>query len=132
MVATIFVRRMSFRQVSHAPPKRDPGPPHRLRGSMSPTVIFLGLLAAFLGLRVLKRLGAPRARPIFGQSEIYPARLAEGLLHALISDRGYLRADTPDRRGGGQRRRGGAGGRLRAPGPVPRPGLWAGRTTFPG
>jgi len=61
---------------------------------MSPTVIFLGLLALFLGLRILKRLGAPRARPIFGQTGIYPARLAEGLLHALISDRGYLRTDT--------------------------------------
>lgn len=61
---------------------------------MSPTAIVLGLLAAFLGLGALSRFKAPKKRPIFRQSDIFPGRLAEGLLHALISDRGYMRADT--------------------------------------
>lgn len=61
---------------------------------MSPTVILLGLLATFLGLGALRRFGAPRARPIFRQNDIFAGRLTEGLLHALISDRGYVRTDT--------------------------------------
>jgi len=61
---------------------------------MSTTAILLGLLAAFLGLGALRRLGTARARPIFQQSHIFAGRLTEGLLHALISDRGYVRTDT--------------------------------------
>ena len=61
---------------------------------MSTTAILLGLLAAFLGLGALRRLGKARTRPIFRQSDIFAGRLTEGLLHALISDRGYVRADT--------------------------------------
>ena len=61
---------------------------------MSPTVIVLGLLAVFLGLGALSRFKAPRARPIFRQNDIFAGRLTEGLVHALISDRGYLRTDT--------------------------------------
>lgn len=61
---------------------------------MSPTLIVLGLLAAFLGLGALWHFKAPRSRPIFRQNDIFPGRLTEGLLHALISDRGYLRTDT--------------------------------------
>jgi len=61
---------------------------------MSPTVIVLGLLAVFLGLGALSRFKAPRRRPIFRQNDIFAGRLTEGLVHALISDRGYLRTDT--------------------------------------
>jgi rhomboid protease GluP len=61
---------------------------------MSLNLIILGLLAAFLGLGVLRRFRTPKARPIFRQANIFPGRLTEGLLHALISDRGYLRTDT--------------------------------------
>ena len=35
-----------------------------------------------------------KTRPIFQERNIHAGRLSEGLLHALISDRGYLRADT--------------------------------------
>ena len=61
---------------------------------MSPTAIVLGLLAAFLAFRALRRFKTPRNRPIFRQSDIFAGRLTEGLLHALISDRGYVRPDT--------------------------------------
>src|SRR5262245_54973766 len=40
------------------------------------------------------RSKAGKARAIFQANSIYAGRLSEGLLHALISDRGYLRADT--------------------------------------
>ena len=59
---------------------------------LSPLVL-LALLAAFLGLRSLSRAGR-RSRPIFQHKRISPVRLAEGLLHALIADRGYIRSDT--------------------------------------
>ncbi len=61
---------------------------------MSFTLVVLALLAAFLGLRFLPRAGSTRPRPVFRQHDIYAGRLTEGLLHALISDRGYMRADT--------------------------------------
>lgn len=61
---------------------------------MSPTVIAIGLLAAYLGFGALRRFKAPRSRPIFRHSDIFAGHLTEGLLHALISDRGYVRADT--------------------------------------
>jgi membrane associated rhomboid family serine protease len=35
-----------------------------------------------------------RTRPIFQERGLHGGRLSEGLLHALISDRGFLRADT--------------------------------------
>ena len=61
---------------------------------MSPTMFVLGLLAALLGFGALSRFWPPRSRPIFRQSDIFAGRLTEGLLHALISDRGYVRTDT--------------------------------------
>jgi rhomboid protease GluP len=60
---------------------------------MSPTLVALVVLFAFLGLRSALR-GRSRARPIFKENHIFAGRLTEGLLHALISDRGYMRADT--------------------------------------
>ena len=61
---------------------------------MSSTLLLLGLLVAFWGIRSLSRLRAGKARPVFQRSDIFAGRLTEGLLHALISDRGYMRADT--------------------------------------
>ncbi len=61
---------------------------------MSATLAILALLAAFLGFRSLFGAGKSRSRPIFQQNDIFAGRLTEGLLHALISDRGYLRTDT--------------------------------------
>lgn len=61
---------------------------------MSSTLVVLILLAALLALRFRSRFCAPRPRPVFQQNDIFSGRLTEGLLHALISDRGYLRADT--------------------------------------
>ncbi len=60
---------------------------------MLPPLVLLALLAAFLGLHSRFRAGR-RSRPIFQQNGILPARLTEGLLHALIADRGYIRSDT--------------------------------------
>ena len=54
----------------------------------------LGLLAAFLGLGALSRRRTPRSRPVFRTNDLFAGRLTEGLLHALISDRGYMRQDT--------------------------------------
>jgi membrane associated rhomboid family serine protease len=42
----------------------------------------------------LSRFRRGRARPIFQAHDIFAGRLTEGLLHALISDSGFLRADT--------------------------------------
>ncbi|MEO8499786.1 MAG: rhomboid family intramembrane serine protease [Vicinamibacteria bacterium] len=61
---------------------------------MPSTVILLGLLAVVLGLGSLLRSGSRRARPIFQRNGIFAGRLTEGLLHALVSDRGFLRLDT--------------------------------------
>ncbi|MBK5257848.1 MAG: rhomboid family intramembrane serine protease [Vicinamibacteria bacterium] len=56
--------------------------------------VVLALLATGLGIRALSRVAGSRARPILQQTGITPGRLSEGLLHALIADRGYLRGDT--------------------------------------
>lgn len=61
---------------------------------MSSTLVVLVLLAAFLGFRFLPGTGSGRRRPAFQQQNIFAGRLTEGLLHALISDRGFLRSDT--------------------------------------
>lgn len=61
---------------------------------MSSTLILLGLLAVVLGLGSFLRLGSRRARPIFQKQGIFAGRLTEGLLHALVSDRGFVRQDT--------------------------------------
>jgi len=61
---------------------------------MSSTLILLGLLAVVLGLGSFLGSGSRKTRPIFRQNDIFGGRLTEGLLHALISDRSYVRADT--------------------------------------
>ncbi len=61
---------------------------------MSPILVVLALLALFLLIRFLPRPGSLRTRPAFQQNDIFAGRLTEGLLHALIADRGQLRADT--------------------------------------
>lgn len=61
---------------------------------MSSTLILLGFLAAALALGSFLRPGSGKSRPIFGRHDIFAGRLTEGLLHALISDRGFVRADT--------------------------------------
>jgi membrane associated rhomboid family serine protease len=60
---------------------------------LSPLVI-VTLVAVLLGLRSLARAGGRPSRPIFQQNGISAGRLTEGLLHALIADRGYIRNDT--------------------------------------
>ena len=67
--------------------------PHRL-GRLTATLFALALVAVFLGFRSFLRAGRRSARPIFLQNGIFSGRLTEGLLHALISDRGYVRTDT--------------------------------------
>lgn len=62
--------------------------------SMSSTLVVLVILAAFVGFRFLPGRITGRARPSFRQQNIFAGRLTEGLLHALISDRGFLRSDT--------------------------------------
>ena len=42
----------------------------------------------------LSRFRKGKTRPIFRDKDIFAGRLTEGLLHALISDQGYLRPDT--------------------------------------
>ena len=61
---------------------------------MSTSLVALALLLAFFGLHSLFRRARPLSRPIFKDNDIFAGRLTEGLLHTLISDRGYLRADT--------------------------------------
>ncbi|MBP9947515.1 MAG: rhomboid family intramembrane serine protease [Vicinamibacteria bacterium] len=61
---------------------------------MSPTFVALVLLAGFLGFRLYARFAPARPRPIFAENHIFAGRLTEGLLHALISDRGFMRVDT--------------------------------------
>ena len=51
-----------------------------------------GALLSYMYMGVRVRRG--RARPIFERSGIDSLRLTEGLVHALVSDRGRLRADT--------------------------------------
>jgi membrane associated rhomboid family serine protease len=58
-----------------------------------PALLFLVAAIVVVALLAAKRRGSS-ARPVFGASRVTPGRLAEGLLHALISDRGRLRADT--------------------------------------
>ena len=45
-------------------------------------------------LRSLFGRGGGSARPIFQEHDIFAGRLTEGLLHALLSDRGFLRSDS--------------------------------------
>lgn len=62
---------------------------------MSLTLAALALLLALFGLRsAALRSWSPRSRPVFKQNNIFAGRLTEGLLHTLISDRGFMRADT--------------------------------------
>ena len=61
---------------------------------MFSTLVALAVLAAFLGLRRLRQGAGSRARPGLRNNDIFAGRLTEGLLHALVSDRGYLRTDT--------------------------------------
>src|SRR5262245_51799941 len=57
-------------------------------------VALLIVAAAAVAAIVARRSRAGRARPIFRQRGIGPVPIAEGLLHAMISDRGYFRDDT--------------------------------------
>lgn len=57
-------------------------------------LVLLTLLAAFFGFRTLRRFAASPPRPVFSEHRIPPERLAEGLVHALVADGAYLRADT--------------------------------------
>lgn len=57
-------------------------------------LVVLVLLAGFLGFRLYARFAPARPRPIFAENHIFAGRLTEGLLHALISDRGFMRVDT--------------------------------------
>lgn len=96
MVATIFVR-LIVGWARKYPILDRPGlgtPPINWEASMSPILVLAILFATVLAFRFRFRLRAPRKRPVFGQNDIFAGRMAEGLLHALISDRGYLRADT--------------------------------------
>jgi membrane associated rhomboid family serine protease len=61
---------------------------------MSPALVALAVLLALIGLRFLRRDARIRRRPIFRKEDLFAGRLSEGLLHTLISDRGYVRADT--------------------------------------
>ena len=61
---------------------------------MSFIFVLLALVALFFGVRFFPRVISSRPRPVFRQNDIFAGRLSEGLLHALISDRGYMRADT--------------------------------------
>jgi membrane associated rhomboid family serine protease len=61
---------------------------------MSPALAALAVLLAFIGFHFLRRDARMRRRPIFRQEDLFAGRLSEGLLHTLISDRGYVRADT--------------------------------------
>jgi membrane associated rhomboid family serine protease len=93
-VATIFVRLIVSRGKYPITAEEEPTSPHRLTGSMSSTLLLLGLLAVVLGLGSFLRSGSRKSRPIFQGNDIFAGRLTEGLLHALVSDRGFLRADT--------------------------------------
>ena len=61
---------------------------------MSSTLILLGLLAVVLGLGSLLRPRPGRDRPVFKGHGIFAGHLTEGLLHALVSNRGFIRTDT--------------------------------------
>ena len=61
---------------------------------MSSSLLALGLLAVFLVFRSFYRARRGRPRPIFERNGIFAGRLTEGLVHALVSDRGHLRSDT--------------------------------------
>ncbi|GEM_PF-1829878 len=61
---------------------------------MSSTLVVLALLAAFFAFRFRPRKFSRKSRPAFERNDIFAGRLIEGLLHALISDRGFLRTDT--------------------------------------
>ncbi len=61
---------------------------------MSPLflALFLGVLLLNLAPRLFRRRGL--RRPVFHQAGVLAGRLTEGLLHALITDRGRFRSDT--------------------------------------
>lgn len=61
---------------------------------MFSSLVFLTVLAVFLGFRAFARSAGEGPRPILQQNGVFPGRMMEGLVHALIADRGYLRADT--------------------------------------
>jgi hypothetical protein len=61
---------------------------------MSSIFAALTVLTLVLGARSFFRSRGSRARPIFQENGIFAARLVEGLLHALVSDHGFLRSDT--------------------------------------
>ncbi|MEO8360458.1 MAG: rhomboid family intramembrane serine protease [Vicinamibacteria bacterium] len=82
---------------------------------MSTLLVFAAAVALVLGLRSFFRTGVSAARPVFQRNGITATQLREGLLHALISDRGFVRPDTRIERVDGDAlvvRRNGAAGRL--------------------
>lgn len=61
---------------------------------MLSVLIVLTALVGFLGLRSFLGVGRTPTRPIFQENGLFAGRVTEGLLHALIADRGFMRSDT--------------------------------------
>ncbi|MEO5761224.1 MAG: rhomboid family intramembrane serine protease [Vicinamibacteria bacterium] len=61
---------------------------------MSTLLTFAAVVAFLIGVRSFLRSGTGAPRPVFQQNGIGARQLSEGLLHALISDRGFIRPDT--------------------------------------
>lgn len=61
---------------------------------MFSSLVLLTVLVLFFSFRAFARSSSGRTRPILQQAGVFPGRMMEGLVHALIAERGYLRADT--------------------------------------
>lgn len=61
---------------------------------MTLPVLLLLLALSAIALHRFLAESRPRARPVFRQHNLFAGQLTEGLLHALIADRGFLRSDT--------------------------------------
>lgn len=61
---------------------------------MTLPVLLLLLALSAIALHRLLAESRPRARPVFRDHNLFAGQLTEGLLHALIADRGFLRSDT--------------------------------------